>query len=91
MIINPPIDDLMKKVDSKYTLVVATAKRAREIQKTGIAFAECDSDKPVTIAINEINENKVTFAGPDQDKVNIDNKLLQMFADNDKDLVGDLK
>lgn len=90
MIINPPIDELMKKVDSKYTLVVATAKRAREIQKSGIAFAECDSDKPVTIAINEINENKVTFKSPDQDKVNIDNKLLQIFSDIDKEMTGDI-
>lgn len=89
MIIYPPIDELMKKVDSKYTLVVATAKRAREIQKSGIVFTECDSDKPVTIAINEINENKVTFASPDQNKVNIDNKLLQIFAEIDKDLIGE--
>lgn len=91
MIINPPIDDLMKKVDSKYTLVVATAKRAREIQKTGIVFTECDSDKPVTIAINEINENKIKFNIPDQDKVTVDEKILQMFADIDKDLIGDIK
>lgn len=91
MIINPPIDDLMKKVDSKYTLVVATAKRAREIQKTGIAFTECDSDKPVTIAIHEINENKVTFNVPDQDKITVENKLIQMFADIDKELIGDIK
>jgi len=91
MIINPPIDDLMKKVDSKYTLVVATAKRARDIQKTGIVFTECDSDKPVTIAINEINENKVTFSVPDQNKVTVDNKLLQMFAEIDKDLSGEVK
>ena len=83
MIINPPIDELMKKVDSKYTLVVATAKRAREIQKSGIAFAECDSDKPVTIAINEINENKVTFKSPDH-------KLLQIFSDIDKEMTGDI-
>lgn len=89
MIIYPPIDELMKKVDSKYTLVVATAKRAREIQKSGIVFTECESDKPVTIAINEINENKVTFTSPDQNKVNIDNKLLQIFADIDKDLIGE--
>lgn len=89
MIIYPPIDELMKKVDSKYTLVVATAKRAREIQKSGIVFTECVSDKPVTIAINEINENKVTFASPDQNKVNIDNKLLQIFAEIDKDLIGE--
>ena len=91
MIINPPIDDLMKKVDSKYTLVVATAKRAREIQKTGIVFTECDSDKPVTIAINEINENKVTFNIPDQDRITVENKLIQMFEDINKELIGEVK
>ena len=31
MMIYPSINDLVKKVDSKYTLVIATAKRAREI------------------------------------------------------------
>ena len=30
-ITNPPIDDLLKKVDSKYGLVVEAAKRARQI------------------------------------------------------------
>lgn len=91
MIITPPIEELMKKADSKYSLVVATAKRAREIQKTGVVFTECDSDKPVTIAIHEINENKVTFNVPDQDKVSIDNKLIQMFEEIEKDMIGDIR
>ena len=30
-ITNPPIDDLLEKVDSKYGLVVEAAKRARQI------------------------------------------------------------
>ncbi|MBO0805678.1 MAG: DNA-directed RNA polymerase subunit omega, partial [Nocardiopsaceae bacterium] len=30
-IINPPIDDLLKVVDSKYQLVIMAAKRARQI------------------------------------------------------------
>ena len=51
-----------KKIDSKYTLVIATAKRAREIfQKKDNVFVECKSDKPVSIAVNEIAENKVTL------------------------------
>ena len=29
--LNPPINKLLEKVDSRYTLVVATSKRAREI------------------------------------------------------------
>ena len=30
-ITNPPIDDLLEKVDSKYRLVIFAAKRARQI------------------------------------------------------------
>ena len=30
-ITNPPIDDLLEKVDSKYGLVIDAAKRARQI------------------------------------------------------------
>ncbi|NTU70890.1 MAG: DNA-directed RNA polymerase subunit omega [Coriobacteriia bacterium] len=30
-VINPPIDDLLAKVDSKYTLCIVAAKRARQI------------------------------------------------------------
>jgi len=62
--LRPSASDLMKakKIDSKYTLVIATAKRAREIfQKKDNVFVECKSDKPVSIAVNEIAENKVTL------------------------------
>ena len=62
--LKPSASELMKakKIDSKYTLVIATAKRAREIyaQKDNV-FVECKSDKPVSIAVNEIAENKVTL------------------------------
>lgn len=30
-LVYPPIDDLLEKVDSRYTLVIASAKRARQI------------------------------------------------------------
>lgn len=30
-LVYPPIDDLLAKVDSRYTLVIASAKRARQI------------------------------------------------------------
>ncbi len=30
-IINPPIDDLLSKVESKYALVIFASKRARQI------------------------------------------------------------
>lgn len=62
--LKPSASELMKskKIDSKYTLVIATAKRAREIfSKQDNVFVECNSDKPVSIAVNEIAENKVTL------------------------------
>ncbi len=61
--IYPSINEIMKAkgIDSKYTLVVATAKRAREINRSKVYFTECKSDKPVTIALHEINENKINF------------------------------
>ena len=61
--IYPSINEIMKSknIDSKYTLVVATAKRAREINQTKVTFSECKSDKAVTIALHEIYENKINF------------------------------
>ena len=67
MMIYPSVTDLIRanKVPDRYTLVIATAKRAREILNSGITFTDCNSDKPVTIALHEINENKVSFKKPD--------------------------
>jgi DNA-directed RNA polymerase subunit omega len=59
--IYPSISALMKKVDSRYTLVVATAKRARQITEGSAKLTKCSSEKPVTIAINEIYEDKVSY------------------------------
>jgi DNA-directed RNA polymerase subunit omega len=59
--IYPPLSSLLSKVDSRYTLVVATAKRARQLADGVNKLTKCNSDKPVTIALNEVNENKITY------------------------------
>lgn len=59
--IDPGISSLLTKVDSRYTLVVAAAKRARQITEGAHKLTECESDKPVTVAINEIEEQKITY------------------------------
>lgn len=59
--IHPSLDSLVSKVDSKYTLVTLSAKRAREIMSGDPATAESKSNKPVTLALEEISQNKVTF------------------------------
>lgn len=60
--IYPSINKLMKKVDSKYTLVIEAAKRARQISDGAQKVTEAASDKPVTIATHEIAEGKVGYA-----------------------------
>jgi len=59
--IDPPIGSLMEKVDSRYTLVVAAAKRARQLTDGSHKLTKYSSDKPVSIAINEISEGKITY------------------------------
>lgn len=57
--IGPTINTLLQKVDSKYTLVVAVAKRARQLVDGQPSMVEINSIKPVTIAIHEIAEGKL--------------------------------
>lgn len=59
--IEPSINRLLSKVDSRYTLVVATAKRARQLSDGANRLTNYESDKAVTIAIHEISEDKITY------------------------------
>ncbi|MGI6161146.1 MAG: DNA-directed RNA polymerase subunit omega [Christensenellales bacterium] len=65
--IYPPLDELIEKVDCRYTLVVETAKRARQLVAGEEPLVESESNKPVTIAIMEIYDNKVKYL-PAQEK-----------------------
>lgn len=59
--IYPPIKDLLKKSEDKYTLAVMVAKRARQLVSGDKKLVDVDSDNPVVVAINEINSGKITF------------------------------
>ncbi len=59
--IYPPLNELMDKVDSRYTLVVETAKRARQLVDGAKKLSEVNSTKPVTIAIHEIHEGRIRY------------------------------
>ena len=62
MLTEPSINELLKKADSRYTLVIETAKRARQIAQGDEPLVECNSENPVTIAAHEIAEGKVTYS-----------------------------
>lgn len=59
--IHPSLDVLVKKVDSKYTLVVLAAKRAREILDGNDPLVESKSNKQVTIALEEVANDKISY------------------------------
>ena len=71
-ITDPPIDDLLKTVDSKYSLVIFAAKRARQInayysqlgegllEYVGPLVDTHVQEKPLSIAMREINEGVLT-------------------------------
>lgn len=73
-IIDPPIDDLLTKVESKYALVIFASKRARQINdyyadlhegslfdNVGPLVDSSIEDKPLSVALHEINEDKLTI------------------------------
>ena len=72
--IEPKIDTLLERVDSKYTLVILAARRAREINSYYSQLGEGRAEfvpplvetgglrnKPLSIAMEEIAEDKVTY------------------------------
>ncbi|MFC3040278.1 DNA-directed RNA polymerase subunit omega [Virgibacillus xinjiangensis] len=63
MMLEPSIDSLQEKINSKYTLVTLSAKRARQISETKKTLVENPkSHKFVGMALEEIIEEKLTTA-----------------------------
>lgn len=56
----PPVADMLKHVESRYLLVNVVAQRARQIASEAEAFGEELTEKPVTLAIREVAEGKLT-------------------------------
>jgi DNA-directed RNA polymerase subunit omega len=61
MIIDPPIKDLLEKVDCRYSLAVVVAKRARQIVNGSEPLVEANEEKPIATALKEINEDIITY------------------------------
>ena len=77
---DPPVEDLLDKVDSKFTLVALSAKRARQINSyynqlgEGLGFVvppqvTSVSGKPLTIAFEEVAAGKATYHRIDPSEV----------------------
>ncbi len=66
------------KVTSRYTIVIAASKRARQLIDGSKPLSKADSDKSVSVAINEMFDSKLNiisrYTTPEQ-KTEFDNTL----------------
>lgn len=79
-LMDPPIEGLLDKVDSKFTLVALGAARARQVNAYYNSLGEglgrvvppqvtSVSGKPLSIAFEEISAGKATYSRPDPDEL----------------------
>ena len=79
--IHPSYTELMEKINkegetgeepvinSRYSIVMATAKRAREIIDGSMPLVDAKvGEKPLSIAIDELNSGKIKIIAEDADK-----------------------
>ena len=63
--IYPSADTIEDRVKSRYSLVVLSAKRAKQIKEGAPVLIETDSTNPLTIAMEEIAAGMVTAVEAD--------------------------
>lgn len=57
----PSVDELRQKVDSRYTLVMLAALRAKDIVEGKPKLTNVDVDRPISVAATEIDEGLITY------------------------------
>ncbi len=76
--LHPSYSDLMKVVNSdvepgeakvvssRYSIVMATSKRARQIIAGEEPFVDGDINKPLSLAVDELNEGKIKILSDEE-------------------------
>lgn len=59
MMIDPPIDKLIKKAECRYALVCAVSKRARQLDAQNPDLYKETGEKSISVAAREIYEGKI--------------------------------
>ena len=62
--LNPDLNSILQDNLSRYSLVTATAKRAREIAEENEDEKIISTEKPVSVALKEIMDGKFTIVEP---------------------------
>ncbi len=63
---NPDLRGVLKNHLSRYSLVTATAKRARDIAEKAEEEKEILTEKPVSLAIDDILDGKYVIVEPEE-------------------------
>ncbi len=61
MMIDPPLKDLLAKVDCRYTLVSVISKRARQIVDEQNMMGETGDIKPVARAVDDLMDQVIEY------------------------------
>ena len=64
--LNPDLNSILKDNLSRYSLVTATAKRAREIAVENEEENINSTEKPVSVALQEIIDGKYSIIEPEE-------------------------
>lgn len=62
--VNPDFNKLLKEKQSRYALVTAVAKRARNISEDKEMLPKIGTDKPVTYALDELMNGDMEIYDP---------------------------
>ena len=77
MIVKPTVKELLKHAENRYSLVIATAKRARQIAKGAPVKTEVDERSVVTLAANEIAEGKIDIYEGNENEAEEDKVVVE--------------
>ena len=84
--LNPSMQDLMKRVNNRYLLVNLAAQRARDIALEAMDAGEKIPEKPVKLALDEIASGKIVYReGPKPEPAPVLDEVLASTVLNAED------
>lgn len=67
MLIQPNLESLLDKVDSKFSLITMVTKRVRQLNSGWEPLVENNDYKPVSLALREIEAGKIKMRSGSED------------------------
>src|ERR1700676_1203133 len=99
-LMDPPIEELLDKVDSKFILVALASRRARQVNSYYNSLGEglggvvppqvaSASGKPLSIAFEQVAAGKATYTRPDPEEIALAEAAALALLEGEGDGSGD--